>query len=223
MSAIWFAIPSARPAAEADPVLERWQAQGYRVAVLRQGEAVKHTDVHISTPTYKGWAASINYLCRFILERDAETQFIVSGGDDTLPDPDHTAEEIAHEITEHFGDTFSVTQPTGDLRAWPNSRIDHFAGSPWLGREWCRRMYGGAGPMFAGYPHCWADEELMQVAIKLGVFWQRPDLVHRHEHFLRDKRPKPTYADMIGRDYGDSRALFEQRRAAGWPGHEPIA
>jgi len=242
---VWFCIPSARPAAEAEPVFEQWQRMGYRVAVLRQGEAVKHTDIQISTPTYKGWARSINKLVKTILKHDEDVDWAVSGGDDTLPDPDHTAEEIAAECSNYFSTrallrglssdaefakgcpgpkaaTMGVMQPTGDLRAWPNSRIDTFAGSPWLGREWCRRAYGGNGPLFAGYHHCWADEELQAVAIKLGVFWQREDLTHAHLHYLRDNRHPPAYAAIIACDYSDSRALFEQRKAAGWPGSEPI-
>lgn len=259
---VYFAIPSARPAAEAIPVLAQWSRMGYRVALLRQGKPLG-ASIEIATDCYLGWAASINYLCKYILQRDPEASWIVSGGDDTLPDPDHTADEIAAQCSEHFrklhwpkcwhwpggytregaiaaglaeqkpqslwsaelaeaAQTLGVMQPTGDLRAWPNSRIDTFAGSPWLGREWCWRAYGGKGPLYAGYHHCWADEELQAVAIQQGVFWQRPDLTHSHMHHLRERRPAPAYADMIGSDYGAGRPTFLERKAAGWPGSEPI-
>lgn len=245
---VWFCIPSARPAAEAEPVFEQWQRMGYRVAVLRQGEAVKHTDIQISTPTYKGWARSINKLVKTILKHDEDVDWVVSGGDDTLPDPDHTEEEIAAQCEDYFEEpggvkdgtrswinaTFGVMQPTGDR--WgvgehapdrTSAYIDRVAGSPWLGREFCRRMYGGKGPMFEGYKHMFADEELQAVATKLGVFWQRPDLTQRHNHWAR---PRGNRADMPGfaadinspQHWQESKALFEQRKAAGWPGSEPI-
>ena len=239
---VYFAIPSCRPAAEAGPVLARWRAAGYRVALLRQGEPVVEADITIPTDRYLGWAASINILARFILGHDSKAQWIVSGGDDVLPDPDRDAARIASECELHFACgldadlgacwaeiptprfTFGVMQPTGDLDLWPGSAIDRFAGSPWMGREFCRRMYQGKGPMFEGYPHNWADEELQEVATQLGVFWQRPDITHRHEHWMRTGavRPKPPSWDAIAQDYQDYHRLFRSRKAKGWPGHEPL-
>lgn len=35
---VWFCIPSARPAVEAEPVLAKWRTMGYKIALLRQGE-----------------------------------------------------------------------------------------------------------------------------------------------------------------------------------------
>ena len=32
---VWFAIPSARPPAEAIPTLDKWRAQGYKIALWR--------------------------------------------------------------------------------------------------------------------------------------------------------------------------------------------
>ena len=220
---VYFAIPSCRPAAEAEPVLAKWRAAGYRVAVLRQGELV-NADVTIPTDRYLGWAASINILARFILEHDAGAQFIVSGGDDTEPDARASAKAIAAECQNHFDGTFGVMQPIGDLELWPGSAIDKFAGSPWMGREFCQRMYQGHGPMFEGYHHNWADEELQEVAIKLGVFWQRPDVTHRHNHWMRtgSERPQPPSWSAIAQDYQDYHALFRSRKARGFPGHDPL-
>ena len=225
---VYFAIPSCRPAAEAEPILAKWRERGYRIALLRQGELVD-ADVTIPTDRYLGWAPSVNILARFILEHDSGAQWIVSGGDDTLPDPYRSAEEIARECTEHFSpgwefdNTFGVMQPTGDKALWPGSAIDKFAGSPWMGREFCRRMYHGAGPMFHGYHHNWADEELQEVAIKLGVFWQRSDLTHQHNHWMRTPGvPQPRFWDAIAQDYQNSHGLFHRRKARGFPGHEPL-
>lgn len=148
--------------------------------------------------------------------------------------------------------TFGVMQPTGDRwgeTACPaclrkllpsdgcqacggtgrQATIDRIAGSPWMGREFCRRMYHGSGPMYNGYFHNFADEELQNVAIKLGVFWQRPDLVQEHRHWARprgDWKDCPEWARKINdprlSDWDKSKALFAARKAAGFPGHEPL-
>jgi len=126
--------------------------------------------------------------------------------------------------------TFGVMQPTGDLALWPGSAIDKFAGSPWMGREFCRRMYGGAGPLFGGYRHMFGDEELQEVATDLGVFWQRPDLIHLHRHWGRTpggsrRENIPAFLDEVNSEehWRESRALFQLRKSKRCPGHEPIA
>ncbi len=138
--------------------------------------------------------------------------------------------------------TFGVMQPVGDR--WgdtPASRkqygenrgayIDRIAGSPWFGREWVKRAYGGNGPMFAGYRHMYADEELLEVATKLGVYWPRRDLIQLHQHWGR--RPGDEFATMADcpdflhqvntpQHWHESQKIFVERKAAGWPGHEPL-
>jgi hypothetical protein len=107
--------------------------------------------------------------------------------------------------------------------------IDRICGSPWMGREFCRRMYQGSGPLYNGYYHNFADEELQNVARKLGVFWQRRDLCQEHRHWARprgDVRDMPEWAAKINdpkqSDWERSKALFQKRKAAGFPGHEPL-
>jgi hypothetical protein len=118
--------------------------------------------------------------------------------------------------------SFGVMQPIGDKAAWPNSHIENFAGSPWLGREWCKRAYQGNGPLFP-YHHSWADEELQNVARKYGVFWQRPDLTQAHMHHTRPGgMPRTEFASMIDEDYRVQKSLFLERKANGWPGSEPL-
>jgi hypothetical protein len=217
---VWLTIPSIRPGGGTIP---KWREAGYKIAVLRQGDPIE-ADIHIHTDAYLGWAASINRLMRMVFEADPTCDWCVGGGDDTLPDPVLlTPIWGAEDCSLHFGGTFGVMQPTGDTWADSGGRIiERFAGSPWIGREFARRAYGGRGPLFE-YPHCWADEELQNVATKLGVFWQRRDLTHQHQHWGRGAEAKPEWWDGIaGADYHASRALFEQRKKAGWPGHEVI-
>jgi len=131
--------------------------------------------------------------------------------------------------------TFGVMQPTGD-RYGSNERhlgelgsayIDRVCGSPWMGREFCRRMYGGRGPLFEGYFHMGEDEELQAIAQKLGVLWQRPDLTHFHNHWARarqDERDRPKFLERANSsvEWQKYKKLFAERQTAGFPGHEPL-
>ncbi len=262
---VYFAIPSARPPEEALPVLRQWQERGYRVVIQRDIGCIGGMDSLFSPMSdlercahwaverpYVGYPEAVNFLCRCIIRDDPQSEWIVCGGDDTLPDPNHSAEEIAWECRHHFegihqargfdlGYTpvhqmglYGVMQPTGD--PWSDSQgrtIERIAGSPWIGREFARRMYGGRGPLCEEYYHCGEDEELMQVAIKYGVFWQRPDLVHHHQHWGRPKAgEKMVHSSAMpaflakansGEEWQKFKRIFAERKAAGWPGSEPIA
>lgn len=124
--------------------------------------------------------------------------------------------------------TFGVMQPTGDPWSDHMGRIiERIAGSPFLGREWCLRANQGAGPLWPEYTHCYADEELQNVATALGVFWQRPDLTHAHENWARatgDAKDMPEFlADANSpQHWAKFGALFRARKAAGFPGSEPL-
>lgn len=250
----WFCIPSKRPPAEAQTCIDAWRDMGYNVAVCRERyDGALRVDMLLWVESYLGWAASTNKLVRDIMANSTHAQWFVAGGDDYWPDPNKRADEIAEECGEYFGmrpdlawwgedsiskrmhkramgwgyqdSTFGVMQPTGDPWSDSNGRIiERIAGSPWLGREWCRRAYGGDGPLPPYYKHNFADEELQLVAQNLGVFWQRPDLVQEHRHWGRPGKPggyRPSWWNtQCGSDFGVARELFEQRKAAGFPGHE---
>ncbi len=242
---VWLAVPSKRPTDEAERCLGKWRGQGYRLAIFADGKGAQSPkcNLRIWQPTYPGYAVAVNELCQYILERDSQAEWIVAAGDDTLPDPNHSAEEIARTCCWHFsleayksGDphvvanTFGVMQPTGDPWADSHGRIiERIAGSPWIGREFARRMYGGAGPYWYEYRHCFVDEELQCVAQKLGVFWQRPDLTHMHHNWARAHAGRPQDMPDFLRDanspehWAKYSAIFKERKSAGFPGHEPIA
>jgi hypothetical protein len=247
---VWFVIPSKRPPAEASECFAAWHRLGYRTAALREEADGKPGMVDFCCPTqsYLGWSRSVNLLVASVMAYDPHAEWFVTGGDDYFPDPNHTADEIAYACSYHFeqerlkatgGDstliafhgTFGVMQPTGDRWMERNGEavIDRIAGSPWMGREFCWRMYHGAGPLYNGYYHNFADEELQCVAQKLGVFWQRRDLMQEHRHWARprgDWRDAPEWAKKINdpafSDWDKSKALFAKRKAAGFPGSEPL-
>lgn len=254
---VYFAIPSARPPEEAVPVLRKWQERGYRVVIQRDtvDEDSDHysaqEDFHLAEVfhrKYAGYAESVNFLCREIIHNVADAEWIVVGGDDTLPDPNHSAEEIARECVNQltvsmiskfialYGPTFGVMQPTGDR--WEvngpgtGAGIDRVAGSPWIGRSFAERMYGGRGPLCEAYYHCGEDEELQAVATMMGVFWQRQDLTHMHSHWARPKTgeriaPATRMPAFLKRansseEWASYKKIFADRKANGFPGSEPI-
>ena len=213
---VWFAIPSASPE-NCRRNLPAWRDQGYRIAILQnQQRADIPADIVVWSDEYPGWAGSINRLCREIVPSDAA--IVVSGGDDMLPDPDHTAAEIAAQFHERFPDGFGVMQPHGD-DYW-NATL--YCGSPWLGRRWIETMYGGAGPTPDAYQHNWADAEILCVADAYDALWIREDLSQFHTHFTRDGDEAPDYwVDNVDRFADDDLLEFLQRAALQFPGHAP--
>ncbi len=212
---VWLCIPSKRHALEADSVLRAWRERGYKIALWRDlspAESPPVADLIRWGVTYRGYAHSVNELAALVLESDPACDWIVAAGDDTLPDQNKTADEIAAECSAHFAtveqftdrdgdretfvhETFGVMQPTGD--PWTDRQgrvIERIAGSPWLGREWCLRANQGKGPLWPTFFHMFADECLQNVAQQLGVFWQRPDLTHMHNHWGR-----PREGETMGR------------------------
>ncbi|MEL7473942.1 MAG: hypothetical protein AAGK04_11550 [Planctomycetota bacterium] len=216
-SDVWYAIPSANIDL-ARETLPAWRDMGYRVAVMIDAGAPEPpADRVIRRDSYPGWAASVNLLCRDVAPSD--TDIVVSGGDDMLPDPSKRAHEIADEFREHFPDGFGVMQPHGD----DFERTRSFCGSPWLGRAWIDRAYAGLGPMPPMYFHDYADTELYWVARGLGALWERPDLVQRHEHFSRrGEAPPEFWQRSVGATQASDALIFHARSRAGFPGHAPL-
>lgn len=242
----WVTIPSARPVAEVNAWAAKWIAMGYRVAIQRdpgKGEGLENIGWY--ERPYAGYAEAVNFLVKAILAIDTDCDWIVIGGDDVFPDPTKRADEIAWECNvrhvEHG--TFSVMQPTGDR--WgdtPQSRqqygehrgayIDRVAGSPWIGREFALRVNQGNGPLWPEYSHMGVDEELQAVAEKLGVFWQRPDLTHLHQHWgrpregerfaQRDRMPAFLERANSPEEWARYKRIFGARKLTGFPGSEVL-
>lgn len=242
---VWLTIPSARPIADVAAVVKLWRAQGYNIALWRD-EAVATAGLcdELLVGPYPGYARAVNALIKHVMEIHPEAGWFIAGGDDTLPDPGNDALTIAAECVAHFGgldldmvrrgylgSTFGIMQPTGDR--WGDARgayIDRVAGSPWIGREFARRAYKGNGPLWHEYFHMGVDEELRAVAVKLGIYWERPDLTQHHQHW---GRPKPgqrfglasNMPDFLRRansaeEWNRYKRLIAERSAAGFPGSE---
>ncbi|MCA9292239.1 MAG: hypothetical protein KDA20_00315 [Phycisphaerales bacterium] len=213
---VWFAIPSANPD-KCRQTLPAWREMGYKIAVLQNFERGEiPADLCVWSDHYPGWPGSVNMLCKSIVPKDARV--VVSGGDDMLPDPNHTAQELAQQFLERFPDTFGVMQPHGDefLAA------RRYCGSPFMGRAWFDSMYGGRGGMYDGYHHNYADNELYWVAKGMGALWERPDLSHYHDHFTREGRAAPDYWTSVRSNDLHDCLLYYARVHERFPGHEPL-
>lgn len=217
-----FAIPTANPR-QCSESFAAWRAMGYRTVALIDGdtrhEQIENAESVIHVPVYRGWAWAVNYLCSVL-----NYEWLVTGGDDTWPDPVKRADEIAAECTIHFGgSTFGVMQPTGDPWA-PDGEIraaERVCGSPWIGWEFAWRWNGGKGPLVEEYGHFFADEELQLTAQAAGRLWQRRDLTHEHRHWSRAGGERPAYLARAAAGHGRDQEIFETRRRAGFPGHNP--
>lgn len=167
------------------------------------------------TSPWPGYYRSVCALCQQIGEAD----IVVTGGDDMFPDGRLDAQQIAEQFFERFPDGFGVMQPTGD-DLWGTDLV---AGSPWLGSAWVREAYRGSGPLCQDYMVWFGDQELKLVAERLGVFWPRPDLVQRHEHWWRTRQRKDYQKRNQQLYWQPDQKIFEARLAADFPGHERAA
>ena len=249
---VWYCIPSKRQPEEVNPVLAKWKEMGYNTAVLRDpGDPLVNADTTLQCE-YPGYAIAVNRLVQGIIAMDPKCQWFVTGGDDILPDPKRTAQEIAKDCTALFRakfypaansqqtcplETFGVMQPTGDrwgadepwARAkYPNepAYIDRVCGSPWMGREFCRRIYGGRGPIWPEFWHMFEDEHLQCVAKKLGILWQRRDLTHHHNHWGRTgfANLQPDFLSRANSPthWAEAKAIFERLKAGGFAEAEDL-
>lgn len=249
---VWMCCPTKRSPSETAPLFAKWRTMGYKLALWRDigDEPVPHDLAGFGgSPNldgkYPGYAAVQNQLIREIFAQDPHCNWVVSAADDIEPDACHEAEEIAEQCSKHFESinatrhtfdpaTFGVMQPTGDR--WGDrdgAYIDRVAGSPWIGREFARRAYGGNGPYWPEYTHMFVDAEIQDVAKLLGVFWQRRELIHYHAHW---GRPQP--GEIMGHrsrmpafleganspeHWAKFKALYEDRKRRGFPGYEVLA
>lgn len=231
MPKAWVCFPSARE--EKDSTLHFWREQGYASAVFRDAGTGGVECTLLRIGQYTGYAATQNTLVKQVLDMDPECRFVVCAADDVQPDLNWRADELADKLEAEYG-LFCVVQPTADR--WGDrdgAYIDRVAGSPWIGREFARRVYGGNGPYWPEYSHMFVDAEIQDVAKLLGVFWQRRELIHYHAHW---GRPQP--GEIMGHrsrmpafleganspeHWAKFKALYEDRKRRGFPGHEVLA
>jgi hypothetical protein len=135
---------------------------------------------------YPGYGLSINRLSRLVLDLDPSCDWIVTGGDDTLPDPNHTADEIAAQCSMHFYSAIECAYPPS-RPSWSEIPIPSPGGSGKDAPSWKRwstfgvmqptgdRFAGGCIERIAGSP--WLGREYCLRANQgKGPFW--PEFTH---------------------------------------------
>ncbi len=218
---VWFVCPSARPKAEATACINAWLEFGCKVMLLREGEPLDLPIYQYPVAFYSGWAVSNNHLIKTAMSIDKWADWFVCGSDDYWPDLRTNADQVLYECNYHFGGTLGVMQPTGDR--YNEGYIDDAAASPWIGREFAERSYNGHGPFRDEYHHFYADTELQQVALNLGCFWQRRDIMQEHKHWTRYGVEKPEFAEALYANYWDKdESLYKARQGTGFPGHQLV-
>ena len=248
---VWLTIPSKRPPEEVEPVLKQWRERGYKIALWRDYvDAPADCNFLQRSLKYPGYAKAVNHLIGCLLDLQPDAEWFIAAGDDVLPDPNHTAEEIARKCRDHFEGLhqargfdrglapiykiglFGVMQPTGDRWGDKNGAyIDRVAGSAWIGREFARRVNHGRGPLWPEYFHMFVDEELQEVATGFGVFWQCSDLTQLHQHWGRPHEGEklgqasrmPAFLRKANDQFAEARELFNRRKAQGFPGSELVS
>jgi len=227
---IWVAFPSAN-IDRANQASALWRARGYRVAILTDSNATPDCDLLICGPRpYRGYWGSCNRLCSILTSRATApggivADIVVLAADDIEPDQTREAREIGEEFKLHFPDLFGVMQPSGDPQGKDQHGIPAAAricGTPWLGREWIRRAYGGRGATNDRYFHFYGDEELYLVAERLKVLWMRPDVTQFHRHWSWGWNPITRYQEQNQKTWHEDQDLFMIERSAGFPGSEPL-
>ena len=212
---VWACFPTVH-LKETNEIASLWKEYGYKVAVFVNPpfaySKLKVDKVFIQNK-WEGFGVAANILCHGV-----PGDVVVLIGDDILPHPGRTAQEIGEEFKERFPDLFGVMQPTGD----DYGSIKICAISPWIGRGFIEKAYGGQGPYWGEYKHYYSDHELQVVATLLGAFQQRPDLIQYHDHWQRRNERRPKHLRKAKRGYVKDKQLFRRRKGENFPGHQGL-
>lgn len=225
---VWLLLPTAKPDRGAAAV-KRWRARGYKVAVYVDPDCPKFdSDYRVEQP-YPGYWKAMNYLAAELFNplnySPLYADVCLFAGDDMDPDPKLTAQELGAQYLERFPDGFGIMQPCGDPQGRDASGLPaarRICGSAWFGRGWAKRAYGGRGPTDDRYWHFYADEDLKEVAEKLGVLWWRPDVTQYHRHWSWGHMPIQPYHQKNQRHWDADYSLFCAAKARGFPDAEPL-
>jgi len=223
---IWVILPSANPK-QAAITLPKWRDKGYEIAVLLDGPPIPHgamctpinpyrdhcdVRIYVESSAYAGYPWAITT----IVQQLPDVDLFWAIGDDMHPPANYSPAEMAAMFLKRFPDGDGVLQGTGD--PWGHGAASRICGSPIFGRKLAERMYGGRGPFCQEYYHFFADEELKCVAERDGFLLQVPTVNIHHDHWHRNKQPRPEHMHAANENWAKDKATFERRKAAGFPG-----
>lgn len=221
---VWLLLPTAKPDRGADAVA-RWRKRGYKVAVYVNEDCPAFDADLTARGPYRGYWNAMNWLARMAFDRMFAADVCLFAGDDMDPDPKLTAQELGAQYLERFPDGFGIMQPCGDRQGIDKSGLPaarRICGSAWFGRGWATRAYRGNGPTDGRYWHFYADEDLKEVAERLGVLWWRPDVIQYHRHWSWGHMPIQDYHQKNQQHWERDYRLFFESKAASFPEGEPL-
>lgn len=196
-----------------------WRAAGYELLVGLDTPCADfdhRTDlVPISQP-FPGYYRVINSLVAEAFRRGAD--LVTAGGDDQLP-PEQGAEYVSKIYFERYPNGEGVMQACGDPQGELIGGVHNAAricGSPTFGRGWLENGYA-CGPFFDGYRSFYSDEDLLNFAKRRELLWMNFDVTIDHKHWAFGRSPRQEYHVVAEKNWNDDKALFEQRKAAGFP------
>lgn len=137
--------------------------------------------------------------------RDTDAQLLVGLANDLLPGMHWLARGVAA-YREAFGPNAGLLGFNGDSHTIDHSC--HFLID--------RGLLAALGGWPVWYRHNFGDTELCQRAIALGCYAKAPWALLFHDHPYFGGQDDAVYAEGRAQEWRDH-ALFDQRRAAGWP------
>lgn len=212
-------FPSAKPS-RADACVEAWKAKGYKTLVyLDTPEQKCGADIvsYGAGGAFPGYYKVIGSLARQAFAHGADVVTCI--GDDMMP-PEQGAEWVASDYFAKFKDGLGVYQGCGDAQGMDGNGVPAAAricGSPTFGPAWAARAYDGTGPFCTLYGSYYGDEDLFNVAGKLGRLHMEPSVSILHLHWSWGWMKMQEYhaRNQVGWE-ADQRTFFA-RRAAGFP------
>ena len=221
MTEVYVAFPSADHN-KAFYATNRWAKMGYKAALFTdESYSLSKVEIALSGP-YMGYWDACNKLAMACLKTKADV--VVFAADDIEPDKMHSAQEIGRQYLKRFPQGLGVMQPCGDLQGIDSSgrpASERICGSPWIGRAWIERAFGGKGPFPEGYWHFYGDEHLKEVAERLGLLFMDKGLIQTHMHWSWGWNDQTTYQERNSREHWQKdQVLFFKNKAAGFPGSE---
>lgn len=207
---IWVAFPSTDPA-RAEETAGRWAALGYKTLVMFNAEQYRliNADLVFRIAVYEGYFRAQNFACQKLV-RDHGADIVVCGSDRIAPIEGRAASQLGATFWAKFPNGLGVMQPVGG--APPGD-----CPSPWVGRNFILRTYGGAGPFHERYFQYFGGRELFAVARSMDRLWLREDVaqprVTQTEQDFFQKHNRGAY-------YARDAAIFAERSTVTVPPFE---
>lgn len=214
----WVVFPSA-VTTRANSAVDAWAGQGYRTLVYQDiGSEPCNADV-VRFGKFPGYYKIINHLVEDALCEGADV--ITCAGDDMLPDTVSTAQTIGEFYLKIFPQGDGVLQACGDPQGLDDNGVQAAAricGSPTFGRDWITRSYEGEGPFCSGYHSFYGDEDLKEVAERLGKLYMAPQFTFMHKHWSWGHMSRQHYQERNSELHWElDAALFSERKSFGFP------